>query len=532
LRILLIHPPVFQNRKAITGLRPAPPLGLAYVAAALEKAGHSVSVLDAIAEGPERVAFEQLEHVVQIGLSPAAIVERIAPDTQAIGVTNMWSFSWPVVRTLLRGIRSRFPHVPIVCGGEHFNGLPESSMRGAPIDFLVRGEGEEAAVELFDAIEQELTTGVRFDRSRIGSLVWRDGDRIVMNSARPRTRDVDSIAWPAWHLFDVRTYYEHGLMNGIDYGFSLPILATRGCPYSCTYCSSPGMWTTRWIPRDPVAVVDEIEHYVQEYGANNFPMQDLTAIIRKDWVLAFCREIIRRGLDIRWQFPSGTRCEVIDEEVAPLLFRSGCRSLCYAPESGSEETRRLIKKRMKREALMAAVDSAARQGINLTAFFVLGFPHDTNETLRENLGFARELARRGVEDIAIGFFFPIPNTELYRYLESKGRVASDDASLLAPIRGQELFLSRELNFCENVSARRLTAWRYLLLLNFYAVAVLTRPGRLWRHLKNLVLGREESKLESGLRIARNHLTGRGRRPALASSRRRVGGEPSEPAMRA
>jgi anaerobic magnesium-protoporphyrin IX monomethyl ester cyclase len=516
MRIDLLHPPVFQNPRAVTGLRPAPPLGLAYVAASLERAGHRVRVVDAIAEAPD--AVEREGAVVRLGLSPEQMVERIAPDVEAIGLSNMWSFSWPLVRGLLHRIRARFPHVPIVCGGEHFNGLPELSMQQAPIDFIVRGEGEEAAVELFAAIERERATGVPFDRSAIGLLAWRNGDGIVLNERRGRTLAVDDLPRPAWHLFDLRTYYDHRLMNGIDYGYSIPILATRGCPYSCTYCASPGMWGTKWIARDPVAVVDEIEHYVREYGANNFPMQDLTAIIRRDWVIAFCREIIARGLDVRWQFPSGTRCEVIDDEVAAHFHRSGCHSLAYAPESGSEETRRLIQKRMKREALMAAVDAAARQGINLTAFIVIGFPHDTDANLRANLPFVRELARRGVEDLAMSFFFPIPATALYDQLVRAGRVAPTDEHLLAPLCGQEWSLSPSRNFCASVPGWRLTAWRYLILLNFYLVAIVTHPWRLVRHVRNFLTGREQSKLESGLRIVRTHVGRRvrrafGRRPA-------------------
>lgn len=82
---------------------------------------------------------------------------------------------------------------------------------------------------------------------------------------------------------------------------TIPLLATRGCPYQCRFCSAPNMWAPRWIPRDPVKVVDEIQYYVEHFGARNFPFQDLTAIVRKDWIVAFCREILRRGLDIRWQ---------------------------------------------------------------------------------------------------------------------------------------------------------------------------------------------------------------------------------------
>ena len=153
-----------------------------------------------------------------------------------------------------------------------------------------------------------------------------------MNKRRVRCLDVNDIPWPAWEAFDLKTYHDQRFFNGMYSPYlTVPILATRGCPYQCTYCSAPNMWTPRWIPRDYRKVVDEIEYYVTSYGARNFPFQDLTAIVRKDWIVGFCREILARGLDITWQLPSGTRSEAIDEEVAHLLRQSGMISMAYAP---------------------------------------------------------------------------------------------------------------------------------------------------------------------------------------------------------
>jgi radical SAM superfamily enzyme YgiQ (UPF0313 family) len=285
------------------------------------------------------------------------------------------------------------------------------------------------------------------------------------------------------------------MTTGTDYGYMVPILATRGCPYQCTYCSSPRMWTTRWTARDPARVVDEIQHWAETYGASNFPFQDLTVIIRRDWIVAFCQEIIRRGLKIQWQLPTGTRCEVVDDEVARLLHESGCRSLAYAPESGSDETRRLIKKRMKRDALFGAVDAAVRHGIDLTCFLVLGFPHDRDRHMWENFRFVRELARHGVQDIVCAFFFPIPATELFDSLRAKGRLSLSDESLLAPILGHDRYLTADRNYAEHIPAWRMTFYKYLLVLNFYAFAFLHSPLRIYRILKSVALGREESRLD-------------------------------------
>lgn len=491
MRIQLIHPPVYLNVHAMTALRPSMPLGLAYIAAVLEQAQHTVSVIDAVAEAPERVTQDGMLH--RLGLGPEEIVARIDKDVDVIGVTNMWSFSWPLVRRILQAIKQAYPDKILMAGGEHFTGLPELSMRDAPIDYIVLGEGEETVIELTRLLER----GERDPGAMAGVAFRRDGE-IVVNERRARVTAVDAIPWPAWHLIDLKSYNEHSLVNGVRAGMTVPILATRGCPYQCTYCSSPTMWTTRWYPRDPVDVANEITHYVKTYGARNFPFQDLTAIIKKDWIVTFCNEIIKRDLDVVWQFPSGTRCEVIDDEVADLLARSGGRHLAFAPESGSENTRKLIKKKMTTEGLFRAIDASVRHKLNVTAFLVIGFPHDTREDIAETVKFVRRLARKGIDDIAIGFYFPIPNTAIYKDLVTKGRVDYSDKCLMTPIFANDERLRPENNYCDHLTASQLTRTKYWLLLNFYPLSFLFHPTRIFHLIGNVIRGRETRKLETFL----------------------------------
>ncbi len=498
MKIALIHPPVFLNVHAMTALRPALPLGLAYVAASLRAAGHEIALVDAVAEAPDRVTRDELDpRIFRLGLSPEEISARIPDDCEAIGLTNMWSFSWPLVRRICRRLKQDHPDLPLVCGGEHFTGLPEFSMQQAPIDVIVRGEGEEAAVEVFDRLQR----GIR-EFPDVDGVVYREGGapggRPIRTKERMRRRDLDDIPWPAWDLFDIETYNRHDLVAGLHAGRTIPILATRGCPYQCTYCSNPGMWTTRWYARTPAKVVDEIEYYVRRYRAENFPFQDLTAILKKDWIVEFCEELLRRNLRITWQFPSGTRCEVIDDEVARLLRLTGGRSLAFAPESGSERTRRLIRKQMKEESLMRAVRASVRNGLNITSFTVIGFPHDTEEDLKQTARLARRLAAAGIDDIAIGFFFPIPNTKLYDELVAAGRIDLSDRFLLTPIFANDERCEEENNYCTALDAKRLTAWKYRILLNFYLVSVLTHPWRVPALFWNVLRGRETRKMETFL----------------------------------
>ncbi|MEX1025509.1 MAG: radical SAM protein [Planctomycetota bacterium] len=495
MKIQLIHPPVYLNVHAMTALRPSMPMGLAYVGAVLRQAGHEVSMLDAVAEAPDKVTKDR--HLHRLGLLPEEIVERLDPEAGAFGLTNMWSFSWPLVRELIHQIKAAYPDIPLVCGGEHFTGLPDYSMETSPIDYIITGEGEDAATTLFAAIEH----GLPVDEIP-GLVYWKDGKRggeLLKTGPQKRRRNLDELPWPAWDLVDIAIYNRWELVNGVRAGLTVPILATRGCPYQCTYCASPQMWTTRYYTRDPEDVANEIEYYHKHYGATNFPFQDLTAIVKRDWIIEFCNALLAKKLDITWQFPSGTRCEVIDDEVARLLFETGGKHLAYAPESGSERTRDLIKKRMKTESLLNAVEASVRHKLNITCFFVLGFPHDTQEDFRLTRKLVRKLALMGIDDIAIGFFFPIPATELYHQLVERGDIKdNDDDFLMTPIFANEAKLTEDHNYCDHMTARQLTWWKYRLLVNFYGISFLRHPWKLVQVVGNTLQGKETRKMETFL----------------------------------
>src|SRR4029079_7397179 len=118
-------------------------------------------------------------------------------------------------------------------------------------------------------------------------------------------------------------------------------------------------------------VVDEIASYVERYEATNVDFYDLTAIIKRDWILAFCEEIERRGLNITYQLPTGTRSEVLDEEVLRALYRTGCRNICYAPESGSPKTLARIAKKVELERMVRSIRAASKAGIVVKANLIV-----------------------------------------------------------------------------------------------------------------------------------------------------------------
>ncbi len=497
LPICLVRPPAVETfRFATTSI--SLPLGLAYVAAALEASGREVTVVDAVGEAPTSTSRYFKGYLV--GLPLAALVERIPRDAGLIGITVVFTHEWPAVVRLVALIRRQRPQARIVLGGEHVTSMPEFCLLTAEVDYLVLGEGEETVVELVAALEGD------GQLDEVTGLVYRDGDQIVVNPRRARRRSVDDIPPPAWHHFDVDTYHRHRFVGGMySARKTLPILATRGCPYQCTYCSAPNMWTPSWIPRDPQLVVDEIQGYMERYGASNFPFQDLTAIIRKQWIVDFCREILARGLDITWQLPTGTRSEAIDDEVAHLLRETGMISMSYAPESGSDETRKLIKKKMKADQLFESMRAAVEADLNVACFVVIGFPHDEASDLRLNLPFFDKIAEIGIADCSCGFYMALPGTELFHSLYDAGRIRLDRAYFRHILSSLQLVSTQ--TYCENLSVFQLTLWKIRLLRRFYSRRKKRRAqGSLAASLRRGVSGifnqdAHTSKLESAFRNA-------------------------------
>jgi radical SAM superfamily enzyme YgiQ (UPF0313 family) len=435
-----------------------PPLGLAYVAGALTRAGHNVEVLDAVTEAPEKHTRYFRGYLV--GLSFDDIAKRIPADSKFVGITALFTHEWPAIVELVAAIKRRSPDVPVVLGGEHVTSMPEFCLLTSQADYLVLGEGEETVVELADALDRGTPN------AEMLGIGYRDGDDVVVNPRRERTLGIDEIARPGWELIDLKTYHKHRWMGGMwSKEMSVPILATRGCPYQCTYCSAPNMWTPRWIPRDPKLVVDEIQYYYDTFGARNFPFQDLTAIIQRQWILDFCNELLERNLDITWQMPTGTRSEAIDDEVAQLLQRTGMISMGYAPESGSETTRQLIKKKMKTDRMLASMQSAVDAELNVMVFMVIGFPHDKEEHIRENLEFFEKIAAVGINDAAVGFYMALPGTQMFESLYDGKEIILDRTYFRHILSSTSLWATSTYS---GLGRARLTYWKFKLMRHFYS----------------------------------------------------------------
>ena len=492
-RLVLLNPPGLKPQGGLQMHTPNPPIGLAYIASSLRRADHDIQVIDAVGEAPDNITLAPFRRDFMVqGLAVPEVVSRIRHDPEVIGITCMFSSQWLIAREVIAGVRARFPRTPIVCGGEHMSATATHVLETSAADVVVNGEGEETIHELLDAFAG------RRPLASVTGITYRTPEGVRTTAPRKRLTNVDAIARPAWDIFPIESYITRHQMHGVNRGRAMPLLATRGCPYQCTFCSSPQMWTQRWIARDPRLVVDEIEHYVQTYGANDFHFQDLTAIIRKDWIIAFAKEVLARDLKITYQLPSGTRSEAIDEEVCQHLFASGCRNMAYAPESGSDAIRHEVKKQVHLDRMIESIQAALGAGLSLSCFFVIGFPSDTEETLTETLRLVRKLAWIGLHDIGVAKFVPYPGSALFKKCLADGTISLNDDYFLSLDAYADGTHTR--SFCSRVSARRLHAWQLKLLANFYALSALSHPLRTVKTtLKVVMTGREETRYAKMIR---------------------------------
>src|SRR5258706_3091351 len=162
------------------------------------------------------------------------------------------------------------------------------------------------------------------------------------------------------------------------------------------------MWPPRYLTSSVALVVDKIEAYVKTYKATNIDFFDLTAVVKKDWIMEFCKEVKRRKLEITWQLPSGTRSEAMDAEVLEQMSSSGCKNVTYAPESGSVRMLAYIKKMVRLPALISSIKAAIRNNIVVKCNLIIGFPKETRWNMWQTFWLAMKFAWMGVDDI---FFF-------------------------------------------------------------------------------------------------------------------------------
>lgn len=380
MRILLVNSPV---SRVSPHSKLAPPLGLAYLAGHLRERGHDVHLIDLNISGynPQRFALA---------------LGRVKPEILGI---SAYTETYPNAQLIAAQAKEFDAGVATVFGGPHPSIMPEEVLAHLSADFVVTGEGEETLAELAAVLAEG------GDVASVRGLSWKRDGEIVVNERRPLL-EADAVGLPARDLLSLEFYQD---------AFNV-LTARGGCPYRCPFCSASHVWGGRHRPRSPKAVVDEIELLVREYGASFVFFVDDIFTLRRDWVMQLLEELERLGGAITWG--CGTRVDRVDEELLRAMAAHGCTGIQFGVESGSQEVLDSVKGIAKDEAVRA-VRWAVAAGIRTTCSFMVPFPQDTEDTLRETFEFMKTLKDEGAE-LLMSYTTPYPGTLFYEQADELG----------------------------------------------------------------------------------------------------------------
>lgn len=379
-KVLLVNPPVADIREP-HDVPEFPALGLAYIAAVLEKGGLVPICMDCKYDGYDLDVF----------------ASRFAEldDVDVVGITSMTHNIDDAHR--VAGVVKRIsPKTKVVIGGCHVTAEPEETLRRmANFDAAIVGEGEES----FPALLQVWFDGG--DASQVQGLALRDGSDVFLTGKRDGLKNLDAVPYPAWHLYSKP-------------GKKLPLLSSRGCPYSCNFCMRVLGKMVRY--RSPENVVDEIEHLIDNYGIDYIGFPDETFTLNKKRLHAVMDMIVERGLHKRFTWASQTRVDLVEREMLTAMKRAGCVLVGLGVESGNDGVLARSGKGITKEQARQAVALAKELGLKVNAYFILGHPDETFSNMIETVRFAAEL---NPHFSAFGIMVPYPGTAI-REMALKG----------------------------------------------------------------------------------------------------------------
>ncbi len=405
MKILLIIPPGGYYAERWSGGVLMPPLGIGYVAASLENTPHDVRLLDAH-------VGRMTDRDVQM------VVENEKPDV--VGLTFTTENRFEAFATA-RAIREAAPGCHLTAGGPHVSLAATDTLEGVSVfDSVVAGEGEITMVELVEA----LSTGREQDLGKIGGLVYRDSDGAIRsNPVRDRIMDLDSIPFPARHLYPP--------MSDYHFQFEVPgkgirqfsnLMTSRGCPCACNFCATPKVWGRQVRMRSPENIMSEIDLMVERHGAQALWFFDDTFNSSPNRVRKLCAMIRDRKYDLPWF------CEVrVDQMSKDLLADmrdAGCYTIGFGVESGSQRILDdVVGKHLKLEKVHELYGWCRELDVIANPFFILSHPTETWEEARMTIDLIRKF--RESAQVSMAFMHVYPGTDLEREARRIGTLPSD-----------------------------------------------------------------------------------------------------------
>ncbi len=396
MKCLLISPP-YPNLDGVRRL--FPPVSLLYLAASLRKFGHEPIILDI----GTLVCQEPME----------VIIEKIREnEPQVVGLTCLISSAFPFIRKASTRIKELFPNIRIVIGGMHPTLFAKEILENCPaIDYIAIGEADFSLIKLVELLVDDKPNFIA------PGMAQRTQDgKIIITERLPFVKDIDELPMPSWedisiidYKFDYSKWYNP---KGHKFDVVAPVLTSRSCPFDCNFCAFNTLMGRGFRYHSPKRVVDEIEILHNKFGINYFEFIDDNISIKKARLIEICNEIIRRKLDIQFTSLSGFHISTVDEEVVDALCAAGFLHAIIPIEHGSDFMRdKVIGKKISRKKIFEVTKLFKQKGIMTRGFFILGFPEETEETVKETVSMIKEL---DLDLINVFNLIPFPGTRVFQ----------------------------------------------------------------------------------------------------------------------
>jgi len=368
---------------------PLPPLSLSYLAGVLAREGIEVKILDFLVT---RYDARKLRREL----------EEYRP--QLVGATCV-TLNYPIARRMLRVCKAYDSGIFTIIGGPHVTFALEETLLESPwIDAIVIGEGEKTLLELARAVEEDK------DIHRVHGIAFADGGMVVKTPPQTPIENLDELPLPARELLPMARYRALGT--------PCTVITSRGCPFSCIFCSGRRMFGPKVRFRSPGLVVDEIEKLQHDFGLAKINIVDDTFTLNHNHTRAVCQEMLRRNLKLKWSVFA--RVDRISEDLARLMNRAGCEWVLFGVESADEEILKTIRKGITPEEVRRGVKIAAEAGINVFNSFIFGLPGESRETAHKSLAFGDELYQEYGAKYGFHMLSPLPGTEIYERAKDYG----------------------------------------------------------------------------------------------------------------
>jgi len=436
MKVCLLSPPYRSAVKSVVGVS-SPPLGLAYLASVLREK-HEVKIVDSN-------AFNYNMEDVRMEL------KKFYPDV--VGITSTTP-SVPQAYKVAKIAKQVRDDCLVVLGGPHVSFLPVQTLKECEyVDVVVKGEGEATIKELIEAIERRKTL------KDVKGITFRKGNRIVDNPARSFIRNIDEIPFPSRDLLPMDRYHAYGVRYAT-------VITSRGCPFRCCFCVSSRLFGGCWRARSPENVLEEIKIIYDEYKTRNIEFMDDTFTLNQKRAEKICEGIIREGLDIAWG--ASSRVDTITRRLAEKMRKAGCWILFLGIESASQKILDWIGKKITIEQIRKAVKTIKRAGIEVLGSFIIGFPGETVNSVRQTISFAKKL---DLDYAEFSILTPYPGTPIYEYAEKNDLLLTKDWSKYTALE--------PVMKIKNITAKQLKSLLQKAYVSFYL-----RPKIIWKWIKN------------------------------------------------